>query len=452
MRNKQRLPTRRTEEKSAFAPLYTPTKTSKWQCRRRIISGSVSEAFSGAFRTLRNLPTAGRRLRFLAYFSRLVFDAQLFNLRHVDVGLRTAAYIVGGDDTFSRRDAGYGDHEQQRLTVNHRKSAADAPVVLFVPGGAWGSADLLMYSLLGRKLAEEGCIGVVMTYRFYPHGNVGDMIEDVHLAIDWCLKHGPELGGDVSRFTIFAHSAGAQLVFLDILRRCRESAPMPHIFVGSCGVYNIKAHYEYEAWRGVSEMSTMKPAMGGAEFFDKFSPTLALDSNENKSLWHESHGISIDENLRAQISNLDLKGERWAKRAGFHPHVPNNGTLPLCVLQTSGKDSTVPWHSSAELYHALKSKDVRTLMLLYDDVEHSDFVADWMRNCDRDNRRRLFVPESMSGLRDSDCDSDSDSDPRWNNLALHVQDALKLIFRLNPLDTKDHVAPLLTESAARADA
>lgn len=38
------------------------------------------------------------------------------------------------------------------------------------------------------------------------------------------------------------------------------------------------------------------------------------------------------------------------------------------------------------------------LFLLYDKVEHSEFVTDWMRATDRDNRRQLFVPTELSGL------------------------------------------------------
>mmetsp|Transcript_10107 Transcript_10107/g.30884 ORF Transcript_10107/g.30884 Transcript_10107/m.30884 type:complete len:449 (+) Transcript_10107:92-1438(+) len=447
MRSKQRAPIRHLEEESAFAPLLTPSKVSRWRQRRRVVNGSLNEAIGGAFRTLRNLPTAGRRMRFVAYFSRLVLDAQLFNLRHVDVGLKLAAYLLGRNSSFVRKDASYGDHVQQRVTVHYKQSAENAPVVLFVPGGAWGSADLLTYSLLGRKLAEEGCVCVVMTYRVYPQGKVGDMIDDVHLAVDWCLEHGAEFGGDLSRFTIFAHSAGAQLAFLDIMQRCRESMPTPHLFVGSCGVYNIKSHYEYEAWRGVSELSTMKPAMGGAEHFDRFSPTFALASEENNFPAERKSIISKDENLRAQVEKLDLAGEKWARRAGFPPHLPHNTTVPMCALLTSGKDSTVPWHSTAEFYHALKLRNIRTLMLLYDDVSHSDFVSDWMRDCDRDNRRQLFVPESMSGLRNGD----SEAGAGWQHLALHVRDVLKLILRLDPALTGSNVTSVKKGATARVD-
>lgn len=76
--------------------------------------------------------------------------------------------------------------------------------------------------------------------------------------------------------------------------------------------------------------------------------------------------------------------------------------------------------------------------MLYDNVDHSEFVTDWMRKVDRDNRRRLFVPEALSGsvsLAASFAD-----DKRWRELPSHVRDVLKVIFHVTgPLATEREI-------------
>lgn len=327
---------------------------------------SMEEAFRGAVRTLSHLPTTRRRLQFLAYFSKLVFDAQIFNLKHLDVVVRTAGYLLRkeNDPQRPRSSTSYGKHSRQKLEVHYQSDLQRAPVVLFVPGGAWGAADVVTYALLGRSIADQGAVAVVMEYRSYPSGRVDDMIDDVGLAMDWVVANAAKFGGDPKRLVLFGHSAGAHLAFLNIWRRARDDDDddariLPVVFIGSCGVYNISHHYNYEAWRGVSELSTMKPAMGGPDSFDDQSPSTILDREGLPQRKRSSRGdppatIKTTLNLTSAMDRVHLDGDRAARRAGFDASMPSEeNSLPLCVLLTSGRDATVPWHTTAEFFCAL---------------------------------------------------------------------------------------------------
>lgn len=46
--------------------------------------------------------------------------------------------------------------------------------------------------------------------------------------------------------------------------------------VGLCGVYDIAAHYDHEATRGVEYISAMERAMQGRGYFQQHSPTTLL--------------------------------------------------------------------------------------------------------------------------------------------------------------------------------
>jgi len=47
---------------------------------------------------------------------------------------------------------------------------------------------------------------------------------------------------------------------------------------GIAGVYDIAAHYQHEAMRGIEDVSTMARAMYGPKRFDRFSPTLIIEN------------------------------------------------------------------------------------------------------------------------------------------------------------------------------
>lgn len=58
--------------------------------------------------------------------------------------------------------------------------------------------------------------------------------------------------------------------------------------------------------------------------------------------------------------------------------------LPPVVLLSSSRDTTVPWHESAEMFHVLRAAGVPARHLMYDDVSHAGFVMSWRIERDED--------------------------------------------------------------------
>lgn len=58
--------------------------------------------------------------------------------------------------------------------------------------------------------------------------------------------------------------------------------------------------------------------------------------------------------------------------------------LPPVVLLSSSRDTTVPWHESAEMFHVLRAAGVAARHLMYDDVSHAGFVMSWQVERDED--------------------------------------------------------------------
>lgn len=97
------------------------------------------------------------------------------------------------------------------------KGAAHRPVVFFVHGGTWVAGDknfFGMYRGVGRFLARNGVIGVLINYRLSPLVRHPEHIKDVAAAYAWCQRNIARYGGDRNNIILAGHSAGAHLVSL----------------------------------------------------------------------------------------------------------------------------------------------------------------------------------------------------------------------------------------------
>jgi acetyl esterase/lipase len=96
------------------------------------------------------------------------------------------------------------------------KATAPRPVVLFIHGGSWnsGSKNDILYKAIGRRLARQGFVGVVISYRLSPQALVPQQADDCARALAWTVQHITEYGGDPARIVLMGHSAGGGLAAL----------------------------------------------------------------------------------------------------------------------------------------------------------------------------------------------------------------------------------------------
>jgi acetyl esterase/lipase len=110
------------------------------------------------------------------------------------------------------------DTKRHRLDIYQptAPAAAPRPVVLFIHGGNWnsGSKDDILYKAIGRRLARQGFVGVVMSYRLAPQVQVPQQADDCARALAWAVAHIGEYGGDPAHLVLMGHSAGGGLAAL----------------------------------------------------------------------------------------------------------------------------------------------------------------------------------------------------------------------------------------------
>ncbi len=114
------------------------------------------------------------------------------------------------------RDLAYGPLDRHRLDVWRLSTTLrDAPVVLYLHGGAWTFGDKREQ---GRPMLHEfvcrGWVVVATNYRLAPRNPWPAQIEDATRALGWIKKNIANYGGDPERVVIAGGSAGGQLASL----------------------------------------------------------------------------------------------------------------------------------------------------------------------------------------------------------------------------------------------
>jgi len=133
---------------------------------------------------------------------------------------------------------------KQMLDVYSPKDARNAPVYVFLHGGAWRFGDRNLYPSLGTFYAKHGIVCVVPSYRLAPKSPWPAQAEDAAAAFAWTAKHIAQHGGDPARIFLGGHSAGGHLSALlalnpKLLEKHGLTAKDIRGVLGLSGVYDM---------------------------------------------------------------------------------------------------------------------------------------------------------------------------------------------------------------------
>ncbi len=111
------------------------------------------------------------------------------------------------------RDRAYGSDPKQSLDIFQPGSeeASKVPVLIYLHGGGWISADKKNYDGICARLSETGLLVVNVNYRLAPRNRFPAQLQDVAQAVAWIHRNAAEYGGDHTRIILAGDSAGAQL-------------------------------------------------------------------------------------------------------------------------------------------------------------------------------------------------------------------------------------------------
>ena len=145
----------------------------------------------------------------------------------LDAAYNQAAYSPLADQTQGRRDANsllvrarlgepmpvaYGPTEVETVDI-WRAKRPNAPVFVFIHGGAWRAGTAREFAVYAEPLVNAGITLVLPDFTNIDkaHGNLNVMADQVQRAIAWAYTHAATYGGDPNRFYVGGHSSGAHL-------------------------------------------------------------------------------------------------------------------------------------------------------------------------------------------------------------------------------------------------
>lgn len=232
-------------------------------------------------------------------------------------------------------------------------------------GGAWGSGSPWMYRLVSLPFLEIGLIVAIVGYRTYPDGIVKNQIDDllkasIALSNELNISSFRHCDDNTSMLgnILIGHSSGAHIALLFLVQRLQMSLQQKETetsygldfdcYIGLSGVYSIHHHFDYETYRGVQEISPMKPACEfTTEAFKQHSPIISL--LRSFSSWSESQ-------IQIILS-----------------------ALPPLLFVHGSEDTTVPFTSSADAAYTLRSMGVQNCSEYYIPcIGHEETVFDLM--------------------------------------------------------------------------
>ena len=178
--------------------------------------------------------------------------------------------VIGLPDLVYREAPGYRPLTLDLYLPPRRSALPEAPLVLFVHGGAWRSGHSRAagafedFPSVLASMAARGFVVASVNYRLSGEAPFPAASEDVRVALQFLRENGARFGIDGRRVILWGASAGAHLAAL-VATQCRGSVPSPSAAPDNGCVSGVVA------WYGIFDLGTLEAPEQAAA-----SPTAAF--------------------------------------------------------------------------------------------------------------------------------------------------------------------------------
>jgi arylformamidase len=174
----------------------------------------------------------------------------------------------------------YGPSEIEQLDI-FRTARADAPVNVFIHGGAWRRNRAADYAVQAELMIHAGAHCVIVDFINVDEagGSLFPMAEQVRRAIAFVYRNAASFGGDPDRLFLSAHSSGSHLAACALTSgRRAENLPADMIkgAVLCSGMYDLKPVRLSKRSRYVAFTDQMQHELSPQRHLDKLTTPLIL--------------------------------------------------------------------------------------------------------------------------------------------------------------------------------
>jgi arylformamidase len=187
----------------------------------------------------------------------------------------TARALLGAPERVA-----YGPSEIEKLDI-YRTQRADAPVSIFVHGGAWRANKAADYAFLAEPFVRAGAHYVVLDFINVDEagGDLFPMVEQVRRAVAWVYRNAHSFGGDPERLYLTSHSSGSHLSGCVVTHDWRKEGLPVDILKGAVlgsGMYDLAPVRLSKRSKYVNFTDEMERALSAQRHIDLLHTPLIL--------------------------------------------------------------------------------------------------------------------------------------------------------------------------------
>ena len=174
----------------------------------------------------------------------------------------------------------YGPSEIEKLDI-YRATQSNAPVNVFVHGGAWRANQGADYAFLAEPFVNAGAHYVILDFTNVDEagGSLFPMVEQVRRAVAWVFRNARSFGGDSTRLYLTSHSSGSHLAGCVVTHDWRKENLPLDILKGATlgsGMYDLRPVRLSKRSKYVKFTDEMEEALSPQRHIDKLHTPLIL--------------------------------------------------------------------------------------------------------------------------------------------------------------------------------
>ena len=182
----------------------------------------------------------------------------------------------------------YGPSAIEKLDIL-RTSRANAPILIYVHGGAWINEDASGHHFAAENMIAAGVNYVVLDFAPVDavNGDLRVMADQVRRAIAWVYKNAARFGGDPNRIYLCGHSSGAHLAGVALVTDWQKEFGVPgDVIKGGVllsGLYEMKPVRLSSRSSYVKFDDAMEESMSAIRHIDRLRAPLTLLYGTNET-------------------------------------------------------------------------------------------------------------------------------------------------------------------------
>jgi arylformamidase len=174
----------------------------------------------------------------------------------------------------------YGAAEIEKIDI-YKSRRVNAPVMIYVHGGAWRSGRSAQNAYLAEPFVKAGAhfINVDFNNVGETDGDIGVMVDQCRRAVAWVYRNAASFGGDPTSLYLSGHSSGGHLAGCVVITEWERQGLPRDILKGALlgsGMYDLKPPRLSARSRYVKFTDAMEEALSAQRHLDKIHTPLVL--------------------------------------------------------------------------------------------------------------------------------------------------------------------------------